>query len=61
MDFLEFWCIYEICGGSFLEVSGLNIFSNILVFVFYLLYCYLVLENNNKDDNKVYYVLCKRV
>lgn len=42
------------------EVSGLNISSNILVFVFYLLYRYLVSENNNKDDNKAHYVLRKR-
>lgn len=60
MDFSEFRRTHEICGGSSPEVSGLNISSNILVFVFYLLYRYLVSENNNKDDNKAYYVLRKR-
>ena len=60
MDFSEFRRTHEICGGSSPEVSGLNISSNILVFVFYLLYRYLVSENNNKDDNKAHYVLCKR-
>lgn len=60
MDFSEFRRTHEICGGSSPEVSGLNISSNILVFVFYLLYRYLVSENNNKDDNKAHYVLRKR-